>query len=145
MTAIEKSGLIITDVEVLRIHYAETLRAWRKGFLENWDKAKELYDERFCRMWDFYLASSEIAFRLQDLVVFQIQLAHLTDAVPLTRDYIGKDERAPHRARKASESARKKRAAAAKQNRRGVARFDSRSEVKQNQLLSRFPHIGCGH
>ncbi|MCP4317597.1 MAG: class I SAM-dependent methyltransferase [Hyphomicrobiales bacterium] len=116
--AIERSGLIVTDIEVLRIHYAETLKAWRKSFLENWDKAKELYDERFCRMWDIYLASSEVAFRWQDLVVFQIQLAHLPDAVPLTRDYMGKNEHAPHRARKASESARKKRAAAAKQNRR---------------------------
>ncbi|MCP4997456.1 MAG: class I SAM-dependent methyltransferase [Hyphomicrobiales bacterium] len=116
--AIERSGLIVTDIEVLRIHYAETLKAWRKSFLENWDKAKELYDERFCRMWDIYLASSEVAFRWQDLVVFQIQLAHLPDAVPRTRDDMGKDEHAPHRARKASESARKKRAAAAKQNRR---------------------------
>ncbi len=116
--AIEKSGLIITDVEILRLHYAETLRAWRKAFLENWDKAAALYDERFCRMWDFYLASSEVSFRLQDLVVFQIQLAHRVDALPITRDYIDKDEHAPHRARKASESARKKRAAKQKQNRR---------------------------
>ncbi|WP_333781686.1 cyclopropane-fatty-acyl-phospholipid synthase family protein [Hoeflea prorocentri] len=111
---IERSGLVVTDIEVLRIHYAETLKAWRTNFLENWDKAKELYDERFCRMWEFYLAGSEIAFRWQDLVVFQIQLAHRPDAVPLTRDYIGRNEHAPHRAKKASESARKKRRAAAK-------------------------------
>jgi cyclopropane-fatty-acyl-phospholipid synthase len=116
--AIERSGLIITDIEVLRLHYAETLRAWRESFLANWDKAAALYDERFCRMWEFYLASSEISFRLQDLVVFQIQMAHKVDVVPITRDYIGKDEHVPHRARKASESARKKRAAAQKQNRR---------------------------
>ena len=116
--AIEKSGLIITDIEILRQHYAETLHAWRRSFLENWDKAVALYDERFCRMWDFYLASSEISFRLQDLVVFQIQLAHRNDVLPITRDYIGSDEHAPHRARKASESARKKRAAKQKQNRR---------------------------
>ncbi|MEM9108183.1 MAG: cyclopropane-fatty-acyl-phospholipid synthase family protein, partial [Pseudomonadota bacterium] len=115
--AIEKSGLIITDVEILRLHYAETLRAWRKSFLENWDKAAALYDERFCRMWDFYLASSEISFRLHGLVVFQIQMAHKVDIVPITRDYIGKDEHAPHRARKASESARKKRVVKQKQNR----------------------------
>ncbi|WP_419910549.1 class I SAM-dependent methyltransferase [Hoeflea sp.] len=114
ITAIERSGLVITDVEVLRLHYAETLKAWRARFLENRDKAKELYDERFCRMWDFYLASSEAAFRWQDLVVFQIQLAHQPDAVPLTRDYIGRNERAPHRVKKANESARKKREARAK-------------------------------
>ncbi|MEX3008199.1 class I SAM-dependent methyltransferase [Hoeflea sp. TYP-13] len=116
--SIERSGLVITDIEVLRLHYAETLKAWRTSFLKNWDKARELYDERFCRMWEFYLASSEVAFRWQDLVVFQIQLAHNPQAVPLTRDYMGKDEHAPHRARKASESAKKKRAAAARQNRR---------------------------
>jgi len=116
--AIEKSGLIITDIEILRMHYAETLHAWRKSFLENWDKAAALYDERFCRMWDFYLASSEISFRLQDLVVFQIQLSNRNDVLPITRDYIGSGEHAPHRARKASESARKKRAAKLKQNRR---------------------------
>ena len=65
-------------------------------------------------MWEFYLAGSEIAFRLQDLVVFQIQMAHKPDAVPLTRDYIGGNDHAPHRAKKASESARTKRRAAAK-------------------------------
>ena len=114
LPAIERSGLVVTDIEVLRLHYAETLKAWRSRFVENRDKAKELYDERFCRMWDFYLAGSEIAFRWQDLVVFQIQLAHKPDAVPLTRDYIGGREHVPHRARKASESARKKRKTAAK-------------------------------
>lgn len=114
VVAIERSGLVITDVEVLRLHYAETLKAWRARFLENWNKAAELYDERFCRMWEFYLASSEVAFRWQDLVVFQLQLAHRPDAVPLTRDYIGRSDRAPHRAKKASESARKKREAKAK-------------------------------
>ena len=91
---IEKEGLVVTDVEILRLHYAETLRAWRKRFLERWDEAAELYDERFCRMWEFYLAASEVAFRYQDLMVFQIQLVRDQTAVPLTRGYIDDAERA---------------------------------------------------
>jgi cyclopropane-fatty-acyl-phospholipid synthase len=86
--AVEKSGLIITDIEVLRLHYAETLRAWRRRFWANWNRAAELYDERFCRMWDFYLAGCEAAFRHLGVVVYQIQLAQRLDSVPLTRDYI---------------------------------------------------------
>ena len=86
--AIESVGLYITDVEVLRLHYAETLRAWRAKFLTNRDSAVNLYDERFCRMWEYYLAASEVSFRYLGLVVFQIQLAKRQDAVPLTRDYI---------------------------------------------------------
>jgi cyclopropane-fatty-acyl-phospholipid synthase len=103
LPAIEKAGLVVTDVEILRLHYAETLKNWRERFLANRDKAKAIYDERFCRMWEFYLAGSEAAFRWQDLIVFQIQLAQRNDAVPLTRDYIGKCEKAlamreePHR------------------------------------------------
>ena len=89
---IEKSGLVITDIEILRLHYAETLKAWREAFLAHWDEAKALYDERFCRMWEFYLAASESAFRWQGMMVFQIQLAHKQDAVPLTRDYIIEEE-----------------------------------------------------
>ena len=89
---IEKSGLIITDIEILRLHYAETLKAWREAFLAHWDEAKALYDERFCRMWEFYLAASESAFRWQGMMVFQIQLAHKQDSVPLTRDYITEEE-----------------------------------------------------
>ncbi len=125
---IERSRLVITDVEVLRLHYAETLKAWRARFLENWDKAAELYDERFCRMWEFYLVSSEVAFRWQDLVVFQIQLAHDPRAVPLTRDYISNSERAPHRAKKASASARRKRKASSEDE--GNRPHDSRPRVK---------------
>lgn len=93
MQAIEGSGLIVTDIEVLRLHYAETLRAWRRAFMSRRDRAMAIYDERFCRMWEFYLAGSEASFRLGGMVVFQIQLAHRNDAVPITRDYIARTER----------------------------------------------------
>lgn len=91
---IEKAGLFVTDVEILRLHYAETLRHWRERFLANRDKVVEIYDERFARMWEFYLAGSEAAFRWQDLMVFQIQLSLRNDALPLTRDYAAKREKA---------------------------------------------------
>lgn len=90
--AIERSGLFITDIEVLRLHYAETTKAWRERFLVRRDEAKALYDERFCRMWELYLAGCECAFRCEGLVVFQIQLAKKVDTVPLTRDYLGRAE-----------------------------------------------------
>jgi cyclopropane-fatty-acyl-phospholipid synthase len=89
---IERSGLVVTDVEILRLHYAETLKAWRERFLARREEVSALYDERFCRMWEFYLAASEIAFRHQGMMVFQIQLAHRQQSVPLTRDYIGQAE-----------------------------------------------------
>jgi cyclopropane-fatty-acyl-phospholipid synthase len=82
----------VTDVEILRVHYADTLKAWREGFFERRDEAKALYDERFCRMWEFYLAGCEVAFRYCGLMVFQIQLAKSLTAVPLTRDYIANRE-----------------------------------------------------
>jgi cyclopropane-fatty-acyl-phospholipid synthase len=88
LSPVEKSGLIVTDVEVLRLHYAETLRHWRRRFTANRDTIASLYDERFCRMFEFYLCGAEIAFRREHHVVFQIQLSHRQTAVPLTRDYI---------------------------------------------------------
>ncbi len=86
--AVEKAGFWITDIEILRLHYAETLRAWRQRFQAKRHEIEQLYDERFCRMWEFYLAISEMAFREKDLMVFQMQLSKSRDAVPLTRDYI---------------------------------------------------------
>jgi cyclopropane-fatty-acyl-phospholipid synthase len=86
--AIERAGLFITDVEILRLHYAETIKAWRERFIAHRDEVARLYDVRFVRMWEFYLACSEAAFRHQDLMVFQVQLAKRQDAVPITRDYI---------------------------------------------------------
>ncbi len=88
MTAVERSGLWATDIEILRVHYADTLRAWRRRFQANRSRVADLLDERFCRMWEFYLAASEAVFRHGDHFVFQIQLAKRRDAVPLTRDYI---------------------------------------------------------
>lgn len=90
---IERAGLIVTDLEVLRLHYAETLRQWRRRFSANRDAIAAFYDERFCRMFEFYLAGSELAFRRQGHVNFQIQLTREQTAVPLTRDYIGENER----------------------------------------------------
>jgi cyclopropane-fatty-acyl-phospholipid synthase len=94
---VERLKLWVTDVEVLRLHYAETLRAWRGRFERNRIRVRGIYDERFCRMWEMYLVGSEIAFRRQDLIVFQMQLAKAVDTVPLTRDYILDWER-EHRA-----------------------------------------------
>ncbi|OOY24182.1 SAM-dependent methyltransferase [Thioclava sediminum] len=90
--AVEHEGLITTDLEVWRLHYAETLRHWCDRFEANIDKAVALYDERFCRMWRFYLVASEMAFRHGGQVVFQYQLAHEVGDVPLTRDYLYRDE-----------------------------------------------------
>jgi cyclopropane-fatty-acyl-phospholipid synthase len=85
---------MVTDIEVLRLHYAETLAEWRRRFRGNWREIQRVYDDRFCRMWEFYLAGSEMGFRNQDLVVFQIQLAKRNDTLPITRDYMVDWERA---------------------------------------------------
>ena len=78
----------MTDLEILRLHYAETLRLWRERFVAQWDEIAREYDLRFCRMFEFYFAVSEIAFRYGGHMVFQVQLAKRVDAVPMTRDYI---------------------------------------------------------
>ncbi len=88
LAAIERAGLWVTDIEILRLHYAETLRHWWDRFQANRDAIKALYDERFCRMWEFYLAGCEAAFRNGTMMVFQIQLAGRADTVPLSRDYL---------------------------------------------------------
>jgi cyclopropane-fatty-acyl-phospholipid synthase len=94
LAAIERGGLMVTDLEILRLHYAETLRAWRERFgAARAEVAAEL-GERFCRMWEFYLAASEVGFRYSGHMVFQIQLTKRIDAAPITRDYIGAAERA---------------------------------------------------
>ena len=88
LPAIEQAGLYVTDVEVLRLHYAETLKAWRRRFTANHARLRALYGDRFCRMWEFYLAGSEATFRHSGHVNFQIQLSKRIDTVPRTRDYI---------------------------------------------------------
>lgn len=88
LPAIERAGLMVTDVEVLRLHYAKTLRHWRERFLAARDRVLEVRDERFLRMWEFYLAGSEVAFRFGGMVVFQIQMAKRVDALPLSRSYM---------------------------------------------------------
>jgi cyclopropane-fatty-acyl-phospholipid synthase len=93
LPAIERAGLYVTDVEVLRLHYAETLKAWRQRFNANRERVAAIYDERFCRMWEFYLAGCEAGFRHGGLLNFQIQLSKRVDTVPLTRDYIFEWER----------------------------------------------------
>jgi cyclopropane-fatty-acyl-phospholipid synthase len=91
---VEKTGLIATDIEILRLHYAETLRHWRRRFAANRDAITSLYDERFCRMFEFYLCGSELAFRRQKQMVFQLQLVRDQASLPQTRDYIFDNERA---------------------------------------------------
>ena len=93
VTPIERSKLLITDIEILRLHYAETLRHWRRRFAANRDAIAALYDERFCRMFEFYLAGAELSFRRENMMVFQIQLARDQTAVPLSRDYVTETER----------------------------------------------------
>ncbi|WP_337266258.1 cyclopropane-fatty-acyl-phospholipid synthase family protein [Oryzifoliimicrobium ureilyticus] len=91
---IEKNGLLIRDVEVLPLHYAYTLRHWRERFVANKAAAVALYDERFFRMWEFYLAGSEIGFRWDELFIMQIQISKNQFATPQTRNYIAENEAA---------------------------------------------------
>jgi len=92
LRSIERAGLLVCDIEILRLHYAETLKAWRERFMARREEAIQLYDERFARMWEFYLASSEMAFRKQNLMNIQIQLTKRQGIVPMTRDYITREE-----------------------------------------------------
>jgi cyclopropane-fatty-acyl-phospholipid synthase len=92
LPAIERAGLLVNDIEILRLHYAETLLAWRERFMARREEAVRLYDERFALMWEFYLAASEMSFRKQNMMNFQIQLTKRQTVVPFTRDYIGQEE-----------------------------------------------------
>ena len=91
--SIERESLIVTDLEILRLHYASTLRHWRQRFRASWHVAAEKFSERFCRMWEMYLAAAEVGFRYQNLMVFQLQLTKDQKALPLTRDYMHEVER----------------------------------------------------
>jgi len=90
--AIERAGLLVCDIEILRLHYAETLKAWRERFMARREEAVQLYDERFARMWEFYLAAAEMTFRKQNFMNFQIQLAKRQGVTPMTRGYIAQQE-----------------------------------------------------
>lgn len=92
LPSIERAGLIVTDIEVLRLHYASTLHEWRRRFMRRRAEAAALYDERFCRMWEYYLSMAETAFLWENIAVFQIQLARRQTTVPLTRDYLSQAE-----------------------------------------------------
>ncbi|MGB9045743.1 MAG: cyclopropane-fatty-acyl-phospholipid synthase family protein [Pseudolabrys sp.] len=89
---IERAGLLVTDIEILRLHYAETLRHWRERFLAHREEAERIYDQRFVRMWEFYLAACEMSFREQNMMVMQIQLTKRQGVMPITRDYIMGEE-----------------------------------------------------
>jgi cyclopropane-fatty-acyl-phospholipid synthase len=93
LPVVERKSLLATDIEILRLHYAMTLRHWRQRFRANWDTAVARFGERFCRMWECYFALCEVGFRYQILMVFQLQLAKKQKALPLTRDYIYVAER----------------------------------------------------
>ena len=92
LVPVERAGLWVTDLEILRLHYAETLLAWDRRFQEHRDEVAALFDERFCRMWEFYLIASEIGFRYGKQMVFQMQLARRMDTLPITRDYVAEAE-----------------------------------------------------
>lgn len=92
LPSIERAGLLVTDIEILRLHYAETLKHWRDRFMAHREEVERIYDQRFVRMWEFYLAASEMAFREQAMMVMQIQLTKRQGVVPITRDYIVREE-----------------------------------------------------
>ncbi len=92
LPSIERAGLLVTDIEILRLHYAETLRCWRERFAAQREAIAAIYDERFCRMWEFYLGLSELSFRYRNHMVFQVQLTKRIDALPIVRDYIAEEE-----------------------------------------------------
>lgn len=92
IAGVEQSGLKLLDMEILRLHYALTLAHWSARFQAQRDTAREMFGERFCRMWEFYLAACEAGFRSGELMVFQLLLGHERDVVPITRDYIAAEE-----------------------------------------------------
>lgn len=90
---VERCGLWLSDLEILRLHYANTLRLWRERFQKSREVVEKIYDERFCRMWEYYLVASEMSFRYAGFMVFQMQFAQAVSAVPITRDYLFEAER----------------------------------------------------
>ena len=95
LAAAERASLWVTDIEILRLHYAETLKQWHRRFQENREKVRSLYDERFCRMWEFYLQLCEVGYRRLNWMVFQAQIAKFVDTVPRTRSYLAQWNEVP--------------------------------------------------
>jgi cyclopropane-fatty-acyl-phospholipid synthase len=93
LAATERNGLWVSDIEVLRLHYYHTIRHWRERFAHNRERAAKIYDERFCRMWEFYLAAVELEFLHGSHMVFQMLVAKTRDAVPIRRDFMVDAER----------------------------------------------------
>jgi cyclopropane-fatty-acyl-phospholipid synthase len=93
LPAVERSGLFVTDLEILRLHYAQTIAHWRRRFAANRDAIASLYDERFCRMFEFYLSGCELAFRRMGHINWQMQLTRKIDTLPMTRDWMAEGER----------------------------------------------------
>lgn len=108
LDAIERERLYVTDIEILRLHYAETLRHWYERFRANRNEAAELFDERFCRMWEWYLKGCEMSFRHLNQSVFQMQITHHQQAVPLVRDYITDTDRAVRKTPESIDETKKK-------------------------------------
>jgi cyclopropane-fatty-acyl-phospholipid synthase len=92
LACVERAGLVVADLEILRLHYAETLRCWRERFAAQRAEIAAIHDERFCRMWEFYLSTSELAFRYRGHMVWQLQLTKRVDAAPITRDYMARSD-----------------------------------------------------
>jgi cyclopropane-fatty-acyl-phospholipid synthase len=100
LAASERQRIWLADCEILRLHYYYTLQDWRVRFMANWDKAAAIYDERFCRMWEFYLVSSQLAFLNGSEIIFQLVISNKRDAVPIVRDYMVDEERAMQNTRR---------------------------------------------
>ncbi|MGI9417493.1 MAG: class I SAM-dependent methyltransferase [Geminicoccaceae bacterium] len=105
LSAVEGTGLLVTDVEILRRHYAETLLAWDTRFQARRAEVAELFDERFCRMWEFYLIVCELGFRYGKQVIFQMQMAKSLHSLPITRDYMADTEKTLLRSEEARRAA----------------------------------------
>lgn len=97
MPAVERAGFLATDIEILPLHYADTLREWRRRLLAHREEVLALYDQRLLRLWEFYLAGSEVGFRMDRLFVFQLQLTRPQNVVPRTRDYLAERKAALRR------------------------------------------------
>ncbi len=142
LSAVQKSGLLVTDIEILRLHYAETLKHWRERFLAHREEVERIYDQRFVRMWEFYLAASEMAFREQNMMVFQLQLTKRQNVVPMTRDYIVREEQ---RLRAGRNRAPPAVAAGGRVDAVQACAPEHRSRKNPAACPHRFSLVNCGH